>query len=187
MKKSGAVGLFAVLVCFLLSGCVVRTYQTTRDRIDQDLSAGNRGYLQGQMPPSDDRERKATRTTQVVEVELYPPFKFEKKSAAKTGETEKMPMQEMGQDEALGNRGYIMESAAEEPAVTEDFQNYTVQRGDTLQKISQKFFGTTKKWMKIYDANKDVMKGPNKIYPGQVIKIPGAAKESLKEPSENLK
>jgi hypothetical protein len=57
-----------------IAGCVVRTYPVTRDRIDQDLSAGNRGYLKGQIPESlEAKERKTTRTTQTVEIELGKP------------------------------------------------------------------------------------------------------------------
>jgi len=52
------------------------------------------------------------------------------------------------------------------------YETYTVQKGDTLQKISNKFFGTTKKWMKIFEANKNVLKTPNNIYPGKTINIP---------------
>jgi nucleoid-associated protein YgaU len=42
-------------------------------------------------------------------------------------------------------------------------QEYVIQDGDTLQKISMKFYGTHGKWMNIYDANKDVLKDPNRI------------------------
>src|SRR5512139_2133187 len=38
------------------------------------------------------------------------------------------------------------------PASPKSGQNYTVKKGDTLQEISQKFYGTTKKWRKIYEA-----------------------------------
>jgi hypothetical protein len=46
--------------------------------------------------------------------------------------------------------------------------------------------------MKIYEANKNVLHGPNKLYPGQVLNIPAGPKVSessheLKEPKENLK
>jgi nucleoid-associated protein YgaU len=51
-------------------------------------------------------------------------------------------------------------------------QSYTVQRGDTLQKISQKFYGTTKHWKKIFEANKGKMKKPDMIVVGMVITIP---------------
>lgn len=177
--------LFSVFcsLSFVLSGCVVRTYPVTKDRIDQDLSVGNRGYLKGNVPSSEVRERKATRTTQVVEVELHSPIRFEKmpkeKPATGTQET-KVP-----EDQTLwGNRGFITQSFSPEIKETPSIEKYTVQKGDTLQKISQKFYGTTKKWTKIYDANKGVLKGPNKIYPGQVIDIP---LEPLKEPKGNLK
>jgi nucleoid-associated protein YgaU len=66
-------------------------------------------------------------------------------------------------------------------------EKYKVQKGDTLQKISQKFYGTTKKWQKIYEANKDTLKGPDKLYPGRTINIPVDSAGKLKEPSENLK
>jgi nucleoid-associated protein YgaU len=71
-------------------------------------------------------------------------------------------------------------------------EKYTVAKNDTLQKISKKFYGTTKRWMKIYDANKDVLRAPDKLYPGQVLNIPAGPKvaaESNKmlEPQENLK
>lgn len=178
---------YAVVLClaFILSGCVVRTYPVTRDRVDQDLSAGNRGYLAGEIPEGEQaEERKATRTTQVVEVELYPPIRFEK--MPKPAPVEKSGLIEKTEDQKLwGNRGFITPGPASE--IVEQplaFEQYTVQKNDTLQKISQKFYGTTKDWAKIFQANKDILKGPNKIYPGQTINIPT---EGLKETKENLK
>ena len=44
--------------------------------------------------------------------------------------------------------------------------------GDTLWRIAQKVYGDKDKWPLIYQANKDVIKDPNKIYPKQVLKIP---------------
>lgn len=163
-----------VLVTALLSGCVVRTYPLTRDRVDQELGSGNRGYLKGQGPSGDTAERKTTRTTRVVEIELRSPIKFEKaKETAKPA----VQQQETASETLEGNRGYISGETPEvaaEPQVkaVESFEKYTVQKNDTLQKISQKYFGTTKKWHKIYKANQDVLKGPDKVYPGQVLNIP---------------
>ena len=71
-----------------------------------------------------------------------------------------------------------------ENAQTGGFERYTVASGDTLQKISKKFYGTTKKWKKIYEANKDTLKSPNSIFPGKALNIPS---EGLREPKENLK
>jgi nucleoid-associated protein YgaU len=51
-------------------------------------------------------------------------------------------------------------------------KTYTVQRGDTLQKISQKFYGTTRSWTKIYDANRGKLKKPDMVVAGKVLTIP---------------
>jgi nucleoid-associated protein YgaU len=180
MKKSYT--LFGLVFIFILSGCVVRTYQTVKDRVDQDLTGGNRGYLKGQAPKYEaTSERKTTRTTQVVEIELHSPIKFEKKPKEEpTGKPK-----EKTQDQTLwGNQGIISREPQVMPTEKVTSEKYTVQKNDTLQKISQKFFGTTKKWNKIYELNKDKLKGPDKIYPGQVIDIPV---EPLKETKENLK
>lgn len=48
---------------------------------------------------------------------------------------------------------------------------YTIQSGDTLWKISEKFYGTGMYWEKIYQDNKDRISNPNKIYAGQEIVI----------------
>ena len=52
-------------------------------------------------------------------------------------------------------------------------RTYVVRKGDTLQKISNKYYGTTKKWRRIYKANlKTLAKGPDKIQPGMKLVIP---------------
>jgi nucleoid-associated protein YgaU len=55
-----------------------------------------------------------------------------------------------------------------------DQRTYTVQAGDTLSKISKQFYGDANRYMKIFDANKDQLHDPNRIAPGQVLKIPAA-------------
>jgi nucleoid-associated protein YgaU len=49
---------------------------------------------------------------------------------------------------------------------------YTVLKGDTLSKISKQYYGDANKYMKIFDANKDKLKDPDKIQVGQVLTIP---------------
>ena len=49
---------------------------------------------------------------------------------------------------------------------------YEVVAGDTLSKISKKFYGDANKYMKIFEANKDQLKDPDKINVGQKLKIP---------------
>ena len=53
-----------------------------------------------------------------------------------------------------------------------DSKFYTVKSGDTLGKISKEFYGNAMKYMRIFEANKPMLKDPNKIYPGQVLRIP---------------
>ncbi len=51
-------------------------------------------------------------------------------------------------------------------------RTYTVQAGDTLSKISREFYGDANQYMKIFEANRDRLKDPDKIRPGQEIIIP---------------
>jgi nucleoid-associated protein YgaU len=57
-------------------------------------------------------------------------------------------------------------------AVEQTFESYTVGKNDTLQKISKKFYGTFRKWKDIYEANRNILRTPDKLYPGQTLKIP---------------
>jgi len=49
---------------------------------------------------------------------------------------------------------------------------YTVVKGDNLSKISKEFYGTPNKYPAIFEANKPMLSHPDKIYPGQVLRIP---------------
>ena len=51
-------------------------------------------------------------------------------------------------------------------------QYYTVVSGDNLSKISKQFYGDPNKYMKIFDANKPMLSSPDRIYPGQKLRIP---------------
>lgn len=53
-------------------------------------------------------------------------------------------------------------------------EHYTIVSGDTLSAIARKFLGDGNAYPKIFEANREVIKDPNKIYPGQVIRIPKA-------------
>ena len=49
---------------------------------------------------------------------------------------------------------------------------YTVKSGDTLSKIAKQFYGNAGEYEKIFEANKPMLKHPDKIYPGQMLRIP---------------
>jgi len=53
-------------------------------------------------------------------------------------------------------------------------QYYTVVKGDNLSKISKQYYGDPNKYNKIFEANKPMLKSPDLIYPGQVLRIPPA-------------
>jgi len=54
-------------------------------------------------------------------------------------------------------------------------KTYTVKAGDTLSKIAKEHLGNANSYMEIFNANKDQLTDPDKIKPGQVLKIPTAA------------
>jgi nucleoid-associated protein YgaU len=64
----------------------------------------------------------------------------------------------------------VPEPAAPAPAGTV----YEIQKGDTLSAIAQRHYGNANAWHKIYEANRNVIKDPDKIYPGQKITLPAA-------------
>ena len=49
---------------------------------------------------------------------------------------------------------------------------YTVKSGDTLSKIAEDVYGSASDYMQIFEANKPMLSDPDKIYPGQVLRIP---------------
>ncbi len=79
---------------------------------------------------------------------------------------------------ALGERpgeGRILE--------TDRPRTYTVAKGDTLVKISEKVYGDKTKWRQIYEANRDQITDVRLMQPGQVLTIPAVAGEVGQEPS----
>jgi LysM repeat protein len=59
-------------------------------------------------------------------------------------------------------------AASQRPAM----QTYTVQSGDTLSGIAKRLLGSASSYMEIFNANRDQLSDPDKIQPGQVLKIP---------------
>lgn len=51
-------------------------------------------------------------------------------------------------------------------------QYHDVVKGDTLSAIAKKYYGDANQYMKIFEANKPMLSDPNKIYPGQKLRIP---------------
>ncbi|HEX4934197.1 MAG TPA: LysM peptidoglycan-binding domain-containing protein [Gemmatimonadaceae bacterium] len=51
-------------------------------------------------------------------------------------------------------------------------RTYTVVKGDTLARIAKHLYGDASKWHAIYDANKDIIKNPDLIHIGWVLRVP---------------
>jgi nucleoid-associated protein YgaU len=60
-------------------------------------------------------------------------------------------------------------SAPPQPAPVE---YYVIQKGDSLSAIAKRYYGNAKDYPRIFDANREVIKNPDLIYPGQKIRIP---------------
>ena len=75
-------------------------------------------------------------------------------------------------------KGFRMEGSADERdgklyfLGTAATTTYTVKAGDTLSKIAKDTLGNASSYMAIFEANKDQLTDPDKIKPGQVLKIP---------------
>jgi uncharacterized protein YidB (DUF937 family) len=57
-------------------------------------------------------------------------------------------------------------------AAASDVRTYTVVSGDTLSKISKHFYNDANQWQRIFEANRDILKNPDRIFPGQTLRIP---------------
>lgn len=58
------------------------------------------------------------------------------------------------------------------PAAAPAAEIYVVVKGDNLSKIAKHFYGNANEWKRIFEANKDQLKDPDKIFPGQKLSIP---------------
>jgi len=74
----------------------------------------------------------------------------------------------VGNTEGIASVDDRMTTAVQEP----EAQFHTVVSGDTLGKIAKNYYGNAMKYPEIFEANKPMLTHPDKIYPGQVLRIP---------------
>ena len=65
-----------------------------------------------------------------------------------------------------------VQSGSSSTAPADASRSYTVQSGDNLSKIAKHVYGDPNKWHKIFEANRDKIKNPDLIHPGQVLTLP---------------
>jgi nucleoid-associated protein YgaU len=76
-----------------------------------------------------------------------------------------------GGDEPAANFSDV-QSGSSSTAPADKPESYTVQSGDSLSKIAKHVYGDASKWQKIFEANRDKIKNPDLIQPGQVLTLP---------------
>jgi len=95
---------------------------------------------------------------------------------AKATDSGKVPSQDVKEKIVLvvGNSQGIaqVDDQLQTPQAQQDATYYDVKSGDTLSKIAKQFYGDANQYMKIFDANKPMLKSPDRIYPGQKLRIP---------------
>lgn len=179
--------IVAVAMSSVLSGCLVRLRTVEKPRTDLEVK-GNAGCLQGEC-------KDVTKASKLSEKRLISVLEFElgktKKELAKEQEDIGRRQEQVETYKSnLGRSVNVDEIKVEEeedivfePSVLENqssgpsgeiaiTQTYVVQKGDTLQKISQKFYGTTKKYLYLYENNRDVLKSKDSLRVGQKLVIP---------------
>jgi len=83
-------------------------------------------------------------------------------------ETREKAVLAVGNHEGIASVDDRLEVESPEPEAT----FYTVVRGDTLSKIAKEHYGNAMKYPVIFEANKPMLEHPDRIYPGQVLRIP---------------
>ncbi len=63
-------------------------------------------------------------------------------------------------------------SRAAEPGAASAPRTVEVMKGDSLSKIAKRVYGDANKWKVIYDANRETIRNPDLIHPGQVLNLP---------------
>ena len=58
------------------------------------------------------------------------------------------------------------------PPAVEPFDFYTIKKGDSLSKIAKFYYGDAMKYPVLFEANREIIKNPDLIYPGQVLRVP---------------
>ncbi|MFH1772092.1 MAG: LysM peptidoglycan-binding domain-containing protein [Candidatus Omnitrophota bacterium] len=170
--------LWIIFAVIFMGGCLLRTYTVQKPRPKDEEYEKRRKYMRDD---DEDKDNWAdTQTITVVEFETggHGPEKSEPKGSGAGVEDESGSLYEEidTSDEYLDSSDYDevdeYESDADSVGEEQEPQLYIIQKNDTLQKVSQKFYGTTKKYMFLYKQNSDVLKSPDAVRPGMTIKIP---------------
>ncbi len=165
--KQGVPILMGLVMGCAAAGCRTATRVTEMPRVDLDLtSSGNRGYLLGTPPPASASERT---TRQMVETEVEIPSLYK----PKRGQTAPVSLREVAPPEV----DLSEEEAATGKGPAAAYDTYVVKKGDTLWSIaaSPQIYGDATRWRSVFEANRDLLRSPDRLRPGMTLRIPRGA------------
>lgn len=188
--------------CTGTAGVKVRGYVEDKKRVDQDLSTGNAGYLMGAPDEIEDDRKETRKIyvlemtkelEETPEEEVYTPSskavvptytkKVKTKKTIVVAPEPEFVIPSFDDEEIIIKEERVQKKKAvstqTESVIVDDdasgpktYAVYTVEKNDTLQKISKKFYDSYSKWPKIYEANRLKIKNPDALIPGTVLKVP---------------
>ena len=152
----GLVGAISIV------GCRTATRVAVVPRVDLSLEGGNRGYLMGTPPPPS--EQRTTREMVQTDVEV-PSWYQPKRSDRSKRMLKEIAPPEVDMAEQAGTGTQLAQGT---------YDTYTVKSNESLWSIAAKkeIYGKATRWRRIYDANRDILKSPDKVHAGMVLKIP---------------
>ena len=160
-----ALGSIGLTVLAIMSGCRTAAHVTTVPRVDLELEGvGNRGYLVGTPPAAG-----ALKTTrQMVQTDIEIPSFYKPKRTGGQAAPEGLAPQEPEVSEGASETS---PGTAPSPGT---YDTYVVQKGDSLWSIAAQhdIYGKATHWRRIFDANRDLLKTPNRLKAGMTLKIP---------------
>ena len=153
--------VLVMVSALVVAGC--RTAARVREvpRVDLALEKGNRGYLVGRPPET--AELNTTRQMLEADVELPSAYKAKRSRTSITLDQVSPP-----EVEPLPTQGA--------PA---SYDTYVLQKGDSLWSIAAKpeIYGSATRWRDLYEANRELLKSPDRVRPGMTLKIPRGSAE----------
>ena len=150
-----------------LAGCRTATRVVEEPRVDLDMPEGsNRGYMVGNAPAAE-APTKTTREIVETEVEVPPLTRGNRRQPVNLNEV--APPEVDMSEESSAPEGEALMSGP--------FDNYVVKKGDTLWSIAadSKVLGDGTKWRALYHINRDVLKTPDRLQAGMILKVPHGA------------
>ena len=176
LNKPYALLIALIALAALSSGCVqTRAYLADKPRVDQDLP--------GEPPVVPVKTRKVIVVEVAQKGQNLPEEKVTKETSSVETKDQSKVVTESRETVVVHQDNFTFPKmtsetltkppvpAATAPGATLPTQ-YMVQKDDTLQKISKKFYGSYGKWTRIYDANKDKIRDPNFLKTGVTLTIP---------------